>query len=544
MSGAKKKSERQEALAQMGLTEKQKQDLKAKQAAKRNTILGIVGGVVAVVLVVALLVWHSGVIARNTVALTVKDHDFTVADVDFYYTTVKNNAISNDQAMADYAQQLGVEYTSSIDPQGDMRTQYVDADHTQSYHDYFLETAQDNMVEIAALYDAAKAEGYTLSQEAQTQLDESLSAMDDTVRQYSFGSRSAYLKAVYGRNMTEKVYLRNLEMNTLASDYFSHSTETMKNFSDEDLKAYYDENPAALDSYDYIYAYFDGNVATTDAEGNEVAVTDEQKTEAMAAAKQQAEDLMAAVKAADAETPAEGQSKKDFSAVAAEQGVSATPRVSVIGTSFSSMPYNEWLLDDARQDGDMEVFEQESGYYLVQFHARALYDEPTVDVRHILFSTAMEDDPATEDVNEALNPTQAHIDEVKATAEATLEEFNAGEKTAEAFGALADERSEDGRDQSTGELNAKGGLYSGVRKGQMVAPFEDWCFSPMRDPGETGIVQTDYGFHVMYFQAYHRPEWMDAAESAKSSAEQNAWMEGVKEGYEAVPHSAMDQVGG
>lgn len=192
----------------------------------------------------------------------------------------------------------------------------------------------------------------------------------------------------------------------------------------------------------------------------------------------------------------------------------------------------------------MEVFEQESGYYLVQFHARALYDEPTVDVRHILFSTAMEDDPATEDVNEALNPTQAHIDEVKATAEATLEEFNAGEKTAEAFGALADERSEDSRDQSTGELNAKGGLYSGVRKGQMVAPFEDWCFSPMRDPGETGIVQTDYGFHVMYFQSYHRPEWMDAAESAKSSAEQNAWMEGVKEGYEAVPHSAMDQVGG
>ena len=33
----------------------------------------------------------------------------------------------------------------------------------------------------------------------------------------------------------------------------------------------------------------------------------------------------------------------------------------------------------------------------------------------------------------------------------------------------------------------------------MVKAFEDWCFDEARTAGDTGIVQTEYGFHVMYF---------------------------------------------
>ena len=33
----------------------------------------------------------------------------------------------------------------------------------------------------------------------------------------------------------------------------------------------------------------------------------------------------------------------------------------------------------------------------------------------------------------------------------------------------------------------------------MVANFNDWCFDSSRKPGDTGIVESDYGYHVMYY---------------------------------------------
>ena len=33
----------------------------------------------------------------------------------------------------------------------------------------------------------------------------------------------------------------------------------------------------------------------------------------------------------------------------------------------------------------------------------------------------------------------------------------------------------------------------------MVAPFEEWCFDESRQYGDTGLVRTSYGYHIMYF---------------------------------------------
>lgn len=79
------------------------------------------------------------------------------------------------------------------------------------------------------------------------------------------------------------------------------------------------------------------------------------------------------------------------------------------------------------------------------------------------------------------------------TAKAILEEFLAGEQTEEAFAALAGEHSQDPGS------NQNGGLYEGVKEGEMVTAFNDWCFDPERQVGDTGIVKTEYGYHVMYF---------------------------------------------
>lgn len=544
MSGAKKKLERRALQDQMGMTEKQKQELKTKQAKRRNTILAAVGGAIAVVLVIVLLVWNSGIIPRHTTALTVKDHDFSVVDMDYYYYQALYNYSSNEQYMAQLYAQNGLEYQSTFDASVDMKTQYVDADKTQTYYDYFKEQAKENVTQICALYDAAKAAGHTLSEDAQKSLDSALSDLDSQVQQNRFGSRSAYLRALYGRNITEGIYMKNLEMNVLASDYYNATIGAMGDYSDAELQAYYDANADKMDSYDYDYAYFSGTVSSTDADGNAVDGTDEEKAAAMADAQKKAEDLLAAVKAAKAQTPAEGQAAATFLSVAEQQGASATPRTGVMGVNVTSSVYADWLMDAARKDGDVEKFQlEDAGWYVVEFHARYLDNDPTVDARHILLSTAMEDDPATEDVDESqLAPTEERIAQVKTQAEDLLAQFNAGAKTAEAFGELAEEHSADGRD-SDGKLSAAGGLYSGIAKGDMVKPFEDWCFDPSRQVGDTGLVQTDFGWHVMYFQALNRPVWMDRASQTKQTEEQNSFMEKAQEGYEAVEGSGWSQVG-
>ncbi|MBO4914151.1 MAG: peptidylprolyl isomerase, partial [Oscillospiraceae bacterium] len=98
------------------------------------------------------------------------------------------------------------------------------------------------------------------------------------------------------------------------------------------------------------------------------------------------------------------------------------------------------------------------------------------------------------------------------TANSLLNEYSAGARTEEAFAALATANSTD-----TGSTS-NGGLYENVYKGQMVAPFEDWCFDASRQSGDTGIVKTDYGYHVMYFVGRSSyPYWQTIAATKRAS---------------------------
>ncbi len=44
-----------------------------------------------------------------------------------------------------------------------------------------------------------------------------------------------------------------------------------------------------------------------------------------------------------------------------------------------------------------------------------------------------------------------------------------------------------------------GGIYEGLIPGKTVTEFNDWCFDAARKAGDTGIVRTTYGYHIMYF---------------------------------------------
>ena len=109
---------------------------------------------------------------------------------------------------------------------------------------------------------------------------------------------------------------------------------------------------------------------------------------------------------------------------------------------------------------------------------------PNVNVRHILIPFEDSDgDSATSEEEKAA---------ALALAESLLESY-AKNPTEENFAALANENSTDGGS------NTKGGLYEDVYPGQMVPTFNDWCFDASRKNGDTGIVESTYGYHVMYY---------------------------------------------
>ena len=112
-------------------------------------------------------------------------------------------------------------------------------------------------------------------------------------------------------------------------------------------------------------------------------------------------------------------------------------------------------------------------------------DAPTKNVRHILFSF---DD-------------YENKDDCKANAETVLDHFIANNGDEEMFAELAKLYSSD-----TGS-SMLGGLYENVPKGEMVKEFENWIFDESREVGDTGIVETSYGYHVMYFSGEGLPSW-------------------------------------
>jgi parvulin-like peptidyl-prolyl isomerase len=170
-------------------------------------------------------------------------------------------------------------------------------------------------------------------------------------------------------------------------------------------------------------------------------------------------------------------------AVRAFTGEDTIVNVSKFHASTLSSSYKDWITDAARQPGDTTVVDGENLSYAIYFIGLDHNDYNTVDFRHILVMAEADEDGKYTD--EALFAAQAKAEDLFAQWRQ--------DPTEENFADLATKNSTDKGSASNG------GLYEDVYPGQMVETFNDWCFDESRQPGDTGIVKTDYGYHIMYF---------------------------------------------
>ncbi len=166
-------------------------------------------------------------------------------------------------------------------------------------------------------------------------------------------------------------------------------------------------------------------------------------------------------------------------------------RVGQIASSYAEAL--EDLLEVSEEDLS-DYYDENEETITSTYHAYKI-DKNVVNVRHILI---VPEDTESED----------SWAEAEAEAQRIYEEWQAGEATEDSFAELANTYSAD-----TGS-NTNGGLYEDVYPGQMVDAFNDWCFEDGRAVGDTGIVKTDYGYHIMFFSGEgDYIFWRDLADS-------------------------------
>lgn len=75
-----------------------------------------------------------------------------------------------------------------------------------------------------------------------------------------------------------------------------------------------------------------------------------------------------------------------------------------------------------------------------------------------------------------------------------------------------------------------GGAYLRVEKGQLTGEIGDWCFDPERQPGDTTVINSADGVHILYFSGKEALSRVEAAEKARQDA-QSALIRDARERY-------------
>ena len=530
MSASNKKKLRKELNA-AAMTEKQLQE--QKEAKKLRLYTAVFAIVIAVMILVVAgnRITSTGILPRSTTALTVNDTKVSAAELNHYYVDTINGFLEN---YGDYVSLFGLDVTKPLDEQ------VYDETNNKTWADYFVDEAAASARNMYAVYSAAKADGYTLSEDAKATIDASVENMSLYAVYYGFSNVDSYISAMYGEGCNEKTFREYAEVQLIASQYAADKNESLV-YDDAAIRAEDDKDPNAYSAFSYNYYYLANSKfyegGTEDEKGNKT-YSEEEMEAGRAAAEATANSLLTATTIEEL----------DAAIAALEINAEAT---SAKSTRHDDYAYSsvvsvmrDWVTGE-RTEGDIAVIPNTStthshedgeectgendtttvnGYYVVRFDSKNLNLTELVNVRHILVSF---EGGTTDSTTGAVTYSDAEKLAAKNAAETILEAFLEGEATEEAFGTLATKNTDD-----TGSKE-NGGLYENVYPGQMVTNFNDWCFDSARKTGDTGIVETEYGYHVMYFVGNSGVTYRDyMIEATLRSADLEAWENALVEAAE------------
>lgn len=333
------------------MEERRIQKEKDKQEEKR---MKIIASVVGIVLIAAIIISVARpIIAKQTALhgtyIQIGSHNISKLEYDYYY----NTQLQNNSYMLSYY---------GLDVNADLST-YMVSDN-MSFKDMYDSMAVEQIQQVKAVADEAKKSGF--SYDAETEYEAYMDDLKSFVEEQDFDI-DGYYKETYGPYATVSNIAPFEKEGMLASAYYQELLEQNKP-SDEEVKAYYEEHKTNYDKVDYRSYTF-----TTDLEED---ASDEAVAEAMEKIKADAEEMAKSRKEGTdfnelCLSYASEESKENYEDPENDYSLAEGRYRSSLTTVMA-----EWLYDDSRAEGDLDVLEDTNSnrYYVVEFIKR-YYDE-------------------------------------------------------------------------------------------------------------------------------------------------------------------------
>lgn len=551
----------------------------AKKSAKTHDPVAVVRGVLIAVLVIAVLasvcggLYAYGVPQRYITALKVGDRSYSVAEYNYYYASVYQTYAYQAQ---NYKQQYG--FSLGFDPAVDPAAQTTKQNDKEITYDEFFRNYVEETLESNSYYlDLASKANMTLSDENKESIEHTVTEIKDACKDSGY-SADRYISLLYGKGLNEKILRSLLEEQYLVSQYRTDEENKLsEGVSMDDIEAKYNENPSDYQKVDLRLFGFEIPASSSETEASTSADSTKAddttaESEATTAAEETASNVGdESTTASEKENTEPSEQEKlaqemlakitdeaSFSKLAKEYASekdketfdddTATILKGVTKSTVSSnidSKLADWLFDTARAAGDKTTCTTDKYVYVI-YVTKPVYrvETPLASARHILISfenvqksmeSAGETTESTETsatasdgtvINNETKYSTAVVLKAYEQAKSLLDQYKSGDQTEEAFAELANKNSAD--TSSTKDDN--GGLYEDIELGKMVAPFENWVYDETRKPGDVGLVETTYGWHIMYFVDKHdEAEWIETIRNSIVSEKMTAEAETVKE---------------
>lgn len=430
-----------------------------------------------------------------SVVATVDGQKISIGMYDYYYASIVS-----------YYEQYASYGYYSLDTTKDYSKQYTTDDDGNkiSWQKFFETEALKEVEQITTYYSKALEEGVTLTSAQKKTIDKQISTLKDSASQNDV-SLDQYIKANFGTYCSEDTIRIMLEQYYLSANYkgkFKCETKV----TDNDVDKYYNDhkNDYKKIEFYYIASPYD---ATDDNSKNESIKTAE-KIMAKMKDKKSVIALVPEVYSSYIDSQVKSSMEQDSTLTekkAREEAVKSYESNVVTTVSGSDSPFddkmNTWLFSDDTKVGSKKYYIDESaGYiYIVLKTSKASVEEDeTYTVRHILVAPESGSNSSSS-TSEKTEYTDEQWAAAKKKADSILAKFNKTDKSEYEFAKLAEQYSTDSASTSSGSNDSFGGLYESVTLGQMVPDFEKWSIDDSRKYGDTGIVKSDYGYHIMFF---------------------------------------------
>ncbi|MDE5964395.1 MAG: peptidylprolyl isomerase, partial [Eubacterium sp.] len=429
-----------------------------------------------------------------SVVATVDGTKVSIGMFNYYYSSM----VSYHESYASYGY-------FDLDTAKDYDSQYTtDADGNKiTWKDYFEQETLKEIEQLTAYYTAAVKAGVQLTDAQKETIDSQIESLKTSASSQNV-SLDEYISKNFGEYCSEDTLRLMLEQYYITANYKGKlATETQ--ISQDEIDAHFAENKSKYNTINFSYLMLEYD-STDDQtkEKSQKAVDDylnkiTDRDSIIDLVPEVYKDLIdqeaANAMASDEDMTQEDAENSDISYY--EQRIDAT--VTGSDTPFSD-EINEWLFSDDTPVGSKNSYIDEStgnAYLILKTEKAKLLDDETYSVRHILIQPEEEGTETDESGNAKYSEEQ--MESAKSKAEEILKEFNSGDKTEYSFALLAEQNSTDTGSTSAGSNGAFGGLYEGVSLGQMVPSFEEWSIDSQRKYGDTDIVESDFGYHIMFF---------------------------------------------